>query len=284
MRAASRVASLESRTVRQPAPLLYDLTELQRHANQLFGFSAAKTLELAQELYEKHMISYPRTDSSHLSLSVEHTLKEIVEAISGPYREQLRPGTGETALGKRYVDDTKVTDHHAILPTNVQPNIARLGLEEHKIYDLICRRLLALWQGDYVTAVTTVLTVARTTGFFRTQGTMVVEPGWEDLDPGEAKKGGIQRPPASCRLNTGVAVEICEVKPQKKTTRPPPFLNDASLLAAMESAGRTLEDRELQLAMRDSGLGTPATRAGIIETLINMVISSARQKRCAQPH
>ena len=109
---------IEAQTQRMPPPALYDLTELQRHANRLFGFSAQKTLDTAQALYERHkLISYPRTDSRHLSQDVAHTLPRVVDAIAGPYREQLAPGTGERPLGRRFVDDSKVTDHHAIIPT-----------------------------------------------------------------------------------------------------------------------------------------------------------------------
>ena len=112
-------------------PLLYDLTELQRHANRLYGFSAQKTLDLAQALYEQHkLISYPRTDSRHLSTDIAETVPKIVAAISGPYRQQLAPGTGERALGKRYVDDSKVSDHHAIIPTTVALQPGRLSDEE----------------------------------------------------------------------------------------------------------------------------------------------------------
>ncbi len=269
-KAAARVQKLESRNVRQPPPVLYDLTELQRHSNRLFGLSAARTLEVAQALYERHkLISYPRTDSSHLSKTVEQTLKGIVAAISAPYKALLRPETGLESLSTRYVDDSKVSDHHAILPTDVRAQTARLTADERNIYDLICRRLLALWQGDYVTAVTTVLTLATPADYFRTQGTLVVERGWKALEIGDTKREAdtaVLLLPES--LATGVAVDVADVKPLKKVTRPPPFLNDASILAAMESAGRNLEDRELRLAMRDSGLGTAATRAGIIEALL----------------
>ena len=140
------IETLSSETVRTPPPLLYDLTDLQRHANRLYGFSAQKTLDLAQTLYEQHkLISYPRTDSRHLSTDIAETLPKIVQAISGPYQQQLAPGTGERALGKRYVDDAKVSDHHAIIPTAVKHAARRLSDEESKIYDLVCRRLLMLW-------------------------------------------------------------------------------------------------------------------------------------------
>src|SRR6476619_2781599 len=128
-----------------PPPLLYDLTELQRHANRLFGFSAQKTLDTAQALYERHkLISYPRTDSRHLSQDVAQTLPKVIGAIAGRYREHLAPGTGERPLGLRYVDDAKVSDHHAIMPT---VTVAPPGLppDEQKIYDLVCRRLLSAW-------------------------------------------------------------------------------------------------------------------------------------------
>ncbi len=132
-------------------PLLYDLTELQRHANRLYSFSAQKTLDIAQTLYEQHkLISYPRTDSRHLSTDIAETIPKIVSVISGTYRQQLAPGTGERALGKRYVDDSKVSDHHAIIPTAVAPQQKRLSDEENKIYDLVCRRLLMLWHEDHL--------------------------------------------------------------------------------------------------------------------------------------
>ena len=156
------IETLTSETVRTPPPLLYDLTDLQRHANRLYGFSAQKTLDLAQALYEQHkLISYPRTDSRHLSTDIAETVPKIVSAISGRYQEQLAPGTGERALGKRYVDDSKVSDHHAIIPTAVAMQPDRLSDEESKIYDLVCRRLLMLWHDDHLQEVTTVITAIR---------------------------------------------------------------------------------------------------------------------------
>ncbi|HEY4565056.1 MAG TPA: DNA topoisomerase, partial [Thermoanaerobaculia bacterium] len=140
------VESIRAETKRMPPPLLYDLTELQRHANRLYGFSAKKTLGLAQTLYEqKKLISYPRTDSRHLSTDVAATLGEIVQVIAGPYSDKLAPGTGERPLSRRFVDDSKVTDHHAIIPTPTSPAGADLLDDERKVYDLICRRLLSAW-------------------------------------------------------------------------------------------------------------------------------------------
>ena len=146
-------------TRRMQPPLLYDLTELQRHANRLFGWSAKKTLGVAQDLYEqKKLLSYPRTDSRHLSTDVAATLGDVVRAIEGPYRELLAPGTGERPLSRRFVDDSKVTDHHAILPTTTRAEGVSLTEDERRLYDLVCRRLLSAWHEDHVTGVTTVVT------------------------------------------------------------------------------------------------------------------------------
>src|SRR4029077_15534038 len=148
---SSAINSIEPQTQRMPPPPLYDLTELQRHANRLFGFSAQSTLDTAQALYERHkLISYPRTDSRHLSQDVARPLPRVIDAIAAPYREHLAPGTGERPLGRRFVDDAKVTDHHAIIPTTVSPERASLPPDAHKIYDLVCRRLLSAWHDDHI--------------------------------------------------------------------------------------------------------------------------------------
>ncbi|WP_227026702.1 DNA topoisomerase 3 [Corallococcus soli] len=289
------VESLDAETKRMPPPLLYDLTELQRHANRLFGFSAQRTLEVAQALYEKHkLLSYPRTASRHLSQSVADTLPEVVRAIQAPYAEDLAPGTGERPLGKRYVDDAKVTDHHAIIPTPTPPSGVRLSPDEQRLYDLVCRRVLQAWHEDHVWKVTTVITAVTSKGDagtvvdrFHSAGTQVERVGWKVLDLGggqkaprpraEGKKGEDKDrddepddepqdlPPGLLR---GQAQTVEDVEAVKKRTRPPPRFTDATLLTAMESAGRTLDEKELADAMRDTGLGTPATRASIIEVLL----------------
>jgi DNA topoisomerase-3 len=287
------VESVTAETKRMAPPLLYDLTELQRHANRLYGFSAQRTLELAQALYEKHkLLSYPRTASRHLSKQVAETLPEVVRAIRGPWEALLAPGTGERPLGRRFVDDAKVTDHHALIPTATSPEGARLSSEERRIHELVCRRLLAAWHEDFVWSVTTVITAVTSPGGdapvvdrFHSAGTMVEREGWKVLDVGGGQKAPKPReagkkqaeaeaeepedeqelPPG---LEKGQARAVREVEPVPKRTRPPPRLTDASLLTAMETAGRTLDDKELADAMRESGLGTPATRAAIIETLL----------------
>jgi DNA topoisomerase III len=273
------IETLGSETVRTPPPLLYDLTDLQRHANRLYGFSAQKTLDLAQVLYEQHkLISYPRTDSRHLSKDIAETLPKIVQAISGPYQQQLAPGTGERPLGKRYVDDAKVSDHHAIIPTAVKQQPDRLSEEEGKIYDLICRRLLMLWHDDYLQEVTTVITAIRSAAMvdrYRTTGTVVRQAGWKVLDPGAdtrrremGKDAELADQTLPATLAQGQPQTVTKVEAQKKKTRPPQRFTDATILTAMQTAGKSLDEKELSDAMKETGLGTPATRAAIIEVLL----------------
>ncbi|MGK5081808.1 DNA topoisomerase 3 [Bdellovibrionota bacterium FG-1] len=266
-RGLARVAAHEGKTVQQPPPLLYNLTELQRHANRIFGFSAARTLEIAQSLYEKHkLISYPRTESRYLSSSVAQTLPEVVDAIRAPYDPFLVEATGRAQLNRRFVDDAQVTEHHALIPTSHRCSPSSLPDGERKIYDLICRRLLSAWQPDYVTRVTTVITEVGSRDLFKTQGTTIQTLGWKTLDL-KGKEQALE-PVLPSGLNTGVSVKVVSVEALPKSTEPPARLTDATLLTGMETAGRTLEERELALAMSDSGLGTAATRAGIIEALL----------------
>ena len=281
------IESLTSETQRAQAPLLYDLTELQRHANRLFGFSAQETLTYAQALYERHkLISYPRTDSRHLSADVAATLASIANAVAPQYPTMVAPGTGTRPLGKRYVDDTKVSDHHAILPNAVNPGKTSPSPQERKIYDLVCRRFLMMWHDDHLQDVTTVITAITNTpdgsgeptiDRYRTSGTLVRQLGWKVLDvaPEKSKKGGKgggEEEEAEQVLPTdlaqGQAQRVASVDAKKKKTKPPKRFTEGTLLTAMQTAGQTLDEKELSDAMRDTGLGTPATRAGIIEVLL----------------
>ncbi len=280
----AHIESIERETRRLPPPLLYDLTELQRHANRLYGFSAQRTLELAQMLYERYkLITYPRTDSRHLSTEVARTLGKVIRAIAGPYRDLLAPGTGERPLGPRFVDDSKVTDHHAIVPTGVSPESLEPGSDEHKVFDLVCRRLLQAWHPDHVWAVTTVITLVRNAAAasedrFRSSGAEVRQPGWKVLDPvapqraerrpGSEEVTAGEEPSLPAGLEQGQPQRVVGTEAVPRKTRPPRRFTEATLLTAMETAGRTLEDKELSEAMRETGLGTPATRAQIIEVLL----------------
>ena len=275
------IESLSSETQRMQPPLLYDLTELQRHANRLFGFSAQDTLDTAQALYERHkLISYPRTDSRHLSADVASTASGIVAAVSKSYEKLLAAGTGERPLGKRYVDDSKVSDHHAIIPTAISADKAQLTEEERKIYDLICRRFLVMWHEDYLQSVTTVITSITYGEFvdrYRTTGTVVEQMGWKVLDIGaegrkrETKGSAEEKSPEQIlpvNLAKGQFQDIVDIEAQKKKTRPPKRFTEGTLLTAMQTAGQSLDERELSDAMKETGLGTPATRAATIEVLL----------------
>ena len=415
------IESIKGETQRMVPPFLYDLTELQRHANRLFGLSAQKTLEVAQALYERHkLLSYPRTDSRHLSADVAKTLPGVVAAISDGYRAHVAPGTGTRPLGKRYVDDTKVTDHHAIIPTGTRPNLTQLNTDEKRIYDLVCRRLLQAWHDEHIWRVTTVITaitseaspiaagakaagvnaagtnatgmnatgtnptgttaavtnaadvnaavtnaagtnptgmnatgtnatgtnaavtnaadmnptgmnatgtnaavtnaagvnaaVTNATGTnaamtnaavanaagtkaamtnatgtkavranlagadapivdkYLSSGTAVEQIGWKVLDViperKSRKKADESEETLPPGLKDGLPVAVLEVADQRKKTRAPKRFTEGTLLTAMESAGKTLDDKELSDAMKECGLGTPATRASIIEVLL----------------
>jgi len=272
------IESVESKTRRMPPPLLFDLTELQRHANRLLGWSAKKTLEVAQRLYEeKKAITYPRTDSRHLSRDVAATLPRVIRALEPAWGRLFARGTGETPLGSRYVDDAKVSDHHAIVPT---PTVPRdLDREEQALYDLVVRRLLAAWHDEHVAATTTVVTaVGNAAGEpvpvvdrFRSSGTMVVEAGWKAVEPEPAsrkKDDDVEEAELPPGLARGQRKKVVEVAGVERKTRPPKRFTDATLLTAMETAGRTLDEKELADAMKENGLGTPATRAEILETLL----------------
>ena len=285
------IESIASETQRAQPPLLYDLTELQRHANRLFGFSAQDTLNLAQALYEKHkLISYPRTDSRHISADVAATVAGIVRAVAPAYQKLVAAGTGERPLGKRYVDDSKVTDHHAILPNAVSAAKMTLSEQERKIYDLVCRRFLMMWHEDHVQAVTTVITTITSEEIvdrYQTKGTLVQQEGWKVLDLKAEKrkrsaKGGNEEKETEqilpVSLAEGQQQKVAAIEAKKKKTKPPKRFTEGTLLTAMQTAGQSLDEKELSEAMKETGLGTPATRAAIIEVLLkrNYIVRSGK--------
>ncbi|MDQ3650215.1 MAG: DNA topoisomerase 3 [Acidobacteriota bacterium] len=269
-----KIEKVEKKASKERAPLLYDLTALQRAANARYAFSAAHTLELAQSLYEKKFITYPRTSSRHLSSSVNKELKGHVEAARiGPYVEFIETilAKGKVSLSSRYVDDKKVTDHHAIIPAKQHINAQALLPDEKRIYDLLTRRFLAAFYPDAELERTNIVTGVEAEKFI-TRGTVIIKPGWRAVDPpGREKKADTDEageeeelPPVSPQD----PVKTLQAEALSKQTKAPARYTEASLLGAMETAGKKVEDEELRLAMRDSGLGTPATRAAIIETLL----------------
>jgi DNA topoisomerase-3 len=271
------ITKLEKKEERERPQLLYDLTSLQRHANTLYGFSARRTLAAAQRLYEEHKaLTYPRTNSRFLTGDMIAEIKPTAALVGrGPqYRRasEYVLGLDRLPLG-RVVNDKKVQDHHAIIPTRSEHNLGRMGQDELKVYDLVAKRFLAVFHPEAVYERTRVETTI-VEDVFRTSGRRLVEPGWKGVYGEEAERpradddsGGDQLLP---RLEQGEAVETLSVESLRKETQPPRRFTDASLLGAMETAGKEVEDAELREAMKDSGIGTPATRAAIIERLADV--------------
>jgi DNA topoisomerase III len=271
------ITKLEKKEEREQPQLLYDLTSLQRHANTLYGFSARRTLAAAQRLYEEHKaLTYPRTNSRFLTGDMIGEIKPTAQLVghNPQYRRASEYVTGldKLPLG-RVVNDKKVQDHHAIIPTRSEHDVGRMGQDELKVYDLVTKRFLAVFHPEAVYERTRVETTVEE-HVFRTSGRRLVEPGWKGVYGEEAEQpraeddsGGDQLLP---KLQQGEAVETLSVESLRKETQPPRRFTDASLLAAMETAGKEVEDAELREAMKDSGIGTPATRAAIIERLVDV--------------
>jgi DNA topoisomerase-3 len=272
------ITKLEKKEERERPQLLYDLTSLQRHANTLFGFSARRTLAAAQKLYEdKKAITYPRTSSRFLPSDMIGEIKPTATLV-GRNREYAQAAAYVTRLEKlplgRVVNDKKVTDHHAIIPTKAEHNLEKLSDDELKIYDLVAKRFLAVFHPEAVFERTRIETTVAE-HVFRTSGRVLIEPGWKAVygdeprreDAADDDTGGDQTLPP---LEQGETVETLTVDSIQKETQPPRRYSEASLLGAMETAGKDIQDAELREAMKDSGIGTPATRASIIERLIQV--------------
>ncbi len=275
------VDRVDRKRKREKPPLLYDLTSLQREANQRFGFTAERTLQLAQALYERHkVLTYPRTDSRHLGTDQLPELHDIARGLSfGPYLQAVAVALGRdpSSLGKRFVDDSEVSDHHAIIPTGVDPRPLGMDLDEKRIYDLVTRRFLGAFHPDAVFATVAIHTLIGD-DLFLAKGRSRLEAGWQSVDPPRNKKKEVLLP----AVQEGEDAPLIQVDLHQGQTRPPNRFNDASLLAAMERAGEELEDAELKRAMKRNGLGTAATRAAIIETLVKRGYV-ARQQRHIVP-
>ena len=268
----------ESKPSTQASPGLFDLTSLQREANGRFGYSAKTTLALAQSLYERHKaLTYPRTDSRHLPSDYVKVVHDTMGMLAASGMPHLAPFARQ-AINEQYVkpikrvfDDSKVSDHFAIIPTLQAPS--GLSEAEQKVYDLVVRRFLAVFFPSAESMVTT--RISEAAGHrFRTEGKVLVKPGWlaiygkeaADQDP-DAKEGDKGQNLIPVQPGEKVDTQSAEAKGLK--TRPPARYSEATLLGAMEGAGKFVEDDELREAMAEKGLGTPATRAAIIEGLIN---------------
>ncbi len=313
------VTKLEVKEQRERAPMLYDLTSLQRDANTRFGFSARRTLAAAQRLYEEHKaLTYPRTNSRYLTKDMIPEIQPTAELV-GSQREYAKAaayvaGLDVLPLG-RVVDDAKVTDHHAIIPTRSEHKVERMSDDDRRVYDLAARRFLAVFHPEAVfenTRVETTVTAppggggagasvgqgdadasaaqgdasgGATSGkggkyVFRTRGKLLIVPGWRGVygesaaATGEGQRSGQEEDEEADqqlpRLIEGEQVQTRKITSLSKETKPPRRYSDASLLGAMETAGKLVDDDELREAMKDSGIGTPATRAAIIERLISV--------------
>ncbi|ANN75768.1 DNA topoisomerase III [Bordetella flabilis] len=266
------VVTEESKPSTQLSPALYDLTSLQREANGRFGFSAKTTLALAQSLYERHKaLTYPRTDSRYLPedyiTTVRDTLRTLGDAQTGPAAASARHAAHIIAQNwvkpnRRIFDNKKVSDHFAIIPTLQVPR--DLSEAEAKLYDLVLKRFLAVFFPAAEYRVTTRMTQVQGHRF-RTDGKVLVAPGWLAVYGKEAQDEDANLVPVA----EGERVRTEEVDAVGLTTKPPPRYNEGTLLSAMEGAGKLVEDEELREAMSERGLGTPATRAAIIEGLLN---------------
>lgn len=251
----------------ETCPLLYDLTSLQRDANGRFGFSARNTLALAQALYEKHkVLTYPRTDSRYLPEDMIGTIKETLAALTasplGKHAQTVLTN-GWVHPNKRIFNNAKVSDHFAIIPTGVLPK--HLSEAEQKLYDLVVKRFLAIFFPSAEYLVTTRITRVENEPF-KTVGKVLVTPGWLSVYGKEAQND--EETPTLPPLVKDERVWTNDVEVKPNQTKPPPRFTEATLLSAMEGAGKLVEDEELRAAMAERGLGTPATRAAIIEGLI----------------
>ncbi len=268
-----------------PPPLLYDLTTLQREANAQFGFTAKKTLETAQKLYEQHkLLTYPRTDSRYLS----HDMLGKVQSTLAAYDGGLQP-LGEKALqygvrmSRRIFDDAKLTDHHAIIPTGKKAANLSLTADERRLYELVARRLAAVFYPNYEYDALRVVTACGQDRFLST-GQTVTQEGWKAVYAGEqasgSRRGGKKKEDEQPLpdLHPGDERVCRDAKVAQDQTKPPKEYNDASILLDMEHAGRQIEDEELREQMKDCALGTPATRAAIIERLISVGYVSRKGK------
>jgi DNA topoisomerase-3 len=271
------ITKLDKTKRTEKSPLLYDLTSLQREANTRFGFSARRTLAAAQRLYEEHKaLTYPRTNSRYLTSDMVAEIKPTAELVGGN-REYAAAAAYVTGLDllplARVVADDKVGDHHAIIPTRAQHKLDKMSEDDRRVYDLVARRFLAVFHPDAVFENTRVETTVAE-HVFRTRGKVLIVPGWRGVygqlaegEQGDDDEGREQQLP---RLEQGEDVDTREVAAAEKETKPPRRYSDASLLGAMETAGKLVDDDELREAMKESGIGTPATRASIIERLIDV--------------
>ena len=297
------VLSTEHKEVKERPPQLFDLTSLQRECNRRFGYSAQQTLDLAQGLYERHkLITYPRTDSNYLTEDMREGLPGVLRALKEEARYeswcQELLGALPLKVTRRVIQDAEVGDHHAIIPTEKCPALDRLSEQERRVYDLITRRFIAAFYPDALFALTRIMTGVGTHRF-ETRGKVRKEAGWQRVLPppskrqqeqqqrsqgSGAKKKPQQSEPILPNVSRGDQVGLLKARVHEGATKAPRRYSESALLGAMERAGQGLKDAQLRRAMKESGLGTPATRASIIETLLKREYVARQGKQLvAQP-
>ena len=294
------VTKLDTSRKNEDRPLLFDLTELQREANRRFGYTAQETLSIAQSLYEKHkFITYPRTDSRYLTTDMKPQIPQLLKKIASVYPESVpfiqQIAAKKLLLDKRIINDAKVSDHHAIIVTNnihqYQPQ--KLTLRENNVLKLIMIRMIVALSGKKVFDETKLeITLDNQKDIFKATGRIIIDEGWTLVErtlsakpaaaQDEAKTDEKDEKEDDQQILTGVAlnqrVHLDKIDIQEKKTTPPKPYTEATLLTAMEKASREIDDKSLKESMKGKGLGTPATRAGIIEKLITVGYVERRKK------
>ncbi len=273
------VKSLKKENKKERPPLLYDLTELQIDCNKKYGYTAKKTLQIAQDLYEKKkMITYPRTDSKYLSSDMKSKIQSIIKSVQiEQYDEYVQHILNKDKLNitSRIINDNKVTDHHAIIPTGKKLNFSNFSRDEFNVIDLIVRRFLGAFYEDYLYSVTTAIVDINAHNFI-SKGTVIKQLGFNELY--KNFKNSKTEKDVLPNLTEGDEVKLIKATLSEKKTKPPKLYTEATLLSAMEHAGRFVEDEAIKESLRESGMGTPATRASIIERLVAVKYVERRGK------
>ena len=276
------VVSIETKRTTARPPLLYDLTSLQRKANSAYGLTASDTLEAAQSLYEQKLLSYPRTGSRYIPEDVFKTIPELLKKMQtlSDYGKHAANLDGKK-LCRRSVNDSKVTDHHALLPTGNIPK--KLNRNEQFIYDLICARVCEAFGEDSIADITNVILSNKGINF-KAHGSTPVYLGWKTVSGGndddDKKKDDDEIDSGELpKLNKGDLLPIDNIQVLSKQTKPKPIHTDSSLLGEMETCGKDIDDEDIRNAMKDCGIGTQATRAAVIEEIINKGYVSREKKK-----
>ncbi len=264
------VTDFQKKKVVKKPPFLYDLTELQRDANKKFGYTAQRTLDIAQSLYEKRKaITYPRTDSRFLTKDIIPKLKSLINKIGlEGYKEftSILEKLEKLPVNPRIINDRKVTDHHAIIPTEKKIDLNKFSEEEKNIYDLIARRFLAVFYPDY--EYFSIVMITHVAGEdFKSNEQQTIHLGWKLL---YSDKEVETKESTLIHIKKGSSSTLKSAEIEQKQTKPPARYNEALLLDSMENAGKFIEDEELKEQLKSSGIGTPATRASIIERIISV--------------